>query len=143
MIEYYQRLIYQYPIISIEDPLDENDTHGWREMIAVLGDKINIIGDDIFVTNVELLKQNIHLANGIIIKPNQIGTLTETVNTIKYAQNNNYTIIVSHRSGETEDTTIAHLATAIASDYIKAGSLCRSERVSKYNELIRINKNFY
>lgn len=134
----------QYPIISIEDGLDENDWDGWKHMTEQLGDKVQLVGDDLFVTNPEILKQGIdkNIANSILIKVNQIGTLTETLAAIKMAHDSSYTFVVSHRSGETEDTTIADLAVATCSGQIKTGSLCRSDRVAKYNRLLRIEEDF-
>ncbi|MCX7337785.1 MAG: phosphopyruvate hydratase [Alphaproteobacteria bacterium] len=140
MVDYYQKLINDYPLISIEDGLAEEDWAGWTHMTAVLGDKIQIVGDDLFVTNRDRLLHGIQCkaANAILIKPNQIGTLTETLDTIQTAQKAGYRTIISHRSGETEDTTIADLAVAVNAGQIKTGSLCRSDRVAKYNQLIRI-----
>lgn len=140
MIEYLCDLVEKYPIISIEDGLAEEDWKGWKILSDRLKDKIMLVGDDLFVTNPERLKKGIELgiANTILIKPNQIGTLTETLNTIQIAKMNGYKTIISHRSGETEDTTIADLAVATNSLFIKAGAPCRSERVAKYNRLINI-----
>ncbi|OGV28468.1 MAG: phosphopyruvate hydratase [Legionellales bacterium RIFCSPHIGHO2_12_FULL_35_11] len=140
LIDYYQQLVTQYPIISIEDGLDEHDWDGWHQLTLALGSSIQLVGDDIFVTNKNLLSQGIQrgIANAILIKPNQIGTLTETKQTIRLAQKNNYKCIISHRSGETEDTFIADLAVATGCGQIKTGSLCRTERVAKYNQLLRI-----
>jgi len=142
LIGYYDNLISKYPIISIEDPMHEGDFLGWKKISRELGDKIQIVGDDVFVTNPEKLTAGIKdgIANAILIKPNQIGTLSETIETIKLAQHHNYKTIISHRSGETEDVTIAHIATAFSSGQIKTGSMCRSDRVAKYNELIRIEE---
>ncbi len=139
MIELYQKWTRKYPLISIEDGLDEDDWEGWKEMTQKLK-KIMIIGDDLFVTNKERLKQGIEakVANAILIKMNQIGTISETIETIKLAQKNKYKIAVSHRSGETCDNTIADLSVAVNAEYIKIGSLSRSERVSKYNRLMEI-----
>ncbi|ORU93082.1 MAG: phosphopyruvate hydratase [Cycloclasticus sp. symbiont of Bathymodiolus heckerae] len=133
----------QYPIISIEDGLDENDWDGWKYMTEKLGHKVQLVGDDLFVTNPEIFKQGIdkNIANSILIKVNQIGTLTETLAAIKMAHDSGYTSVVSHRSGETEDTTIADLAVATCSGQIKTGSLCRSDRVAKYNRLLRIEED--
>lgn len=130
----------RYPIITIEDGMDESDWEGWAELTRVLGDKIQLVGDDLFVTNTAILKRGIDekIANSILIKFNQIGTLTETLAAIKMAEDANYTSVVSHRSGETEDTTIADLAAAAYSTQLKTGSLCRSDRVAKYNRLICI-----
>ena len=142
MIDYYEKLIKKYPIVSIEDGLAEDDWEGWRLMNEKLGDKIQIVGDDIFVTNVERLKRGIEekSANSILIKLNQIGTVTETMDTIEMAKTHGYTCVISHRSGETEDTFIADLAVAMNTGQIKTGSLCRSERIAKYNQLIRIEE---
>ena len=140
MVSLYEDLISRYPIISIEDGLAENDWDGWKLMTEKLGDKIQIVGDDLFVTNTKILKEGIDkgIANSILIKVNQIGTLTETLEAIEMAKRAGYTAVVSHRSGETEDTTIADLAVATNSGQIKTGSLCRSDRVAKYNQLLRI-----
>jgi len=139
---YYQRLIKLYPIKLLEDPLAEEDWSGWQKITALLSDKILVVGDDIFVTNKERLKKGIELkvANALIIKPNQIGTLTETLQTAKMAKEAGYKIVVSHRSGETEDSFIADLAFALGTSYIKAGSPERSERVAKYNRLLEIEE---
>lgn len=133
----------QYPIITIEDGLDENDWDGWKYMTEKLGHKVQLVGDDLFVTNPKIFKQGIdrNIANSILIKVNQIGTLTETLAAISMAHQNDYTTVVSHRSGETEDTTIADLAVATCSGQIKTGSLCRSDRVAKYNRLLRIEED--
>jgi len=130
----------QYPIISIEDGLDESDWDGWKDQTEKLGERIQLVGDDLFVTNTKILQEGIdkNIANSILIKFNQIGTLSETLDAIKLAKDAGYTAVISHRSGETEDTTIADLAVATAAGQIKTGSLCRSDRVSKYNRLIRI-----
>jgi enolase len=142
LIEFYKDIVRNYPIVSIEDGLDENDWDGWAKMNRELGDKVQIVGDDLFVTNPERLKQGIDLgcANSILIKLNQIGTLSETMETIEIAKRARYTNVISHRSGETEDTTIASLAVATNAGQIKTGSLCRSERIAKYNELLRIEE---
>ena len=142
MITLFANLIKKYPIISIEDALDQNDWAGWEKLTARLGDKIQIVGDDLFVTNSTILKQGIErkVANAIIIKPNQIGTLTETMDTINLAKANGYNTIVSHRSGETEDTFIADLAVAVDAGQIKSGSISRTDRVAKYNQLMRIER---
>jgi len=142
MVDYYYKLVDKYPIFSIEDGLDENDWDGWKIMTDKLGSKIQLIGDDIFVTNIELLKKGIEkkVANSILIKLNQIGTLTETLDTIQLADMNGYTWMVSHRSGETEDTTIADLVVATNGGQIKTGAPCRSERIAKYNQLLRIEE---
>ncbi|OQX72894.1 MAG: phosphopyruvate hydratase [Bacteroidetes bacterium 4484_249] len=143
MIDYYENLINKYPIISIEDGLAEDDWQGWKLMNQRLGNKIQIVGDDIFVTNVERLKRGIkeNSANSILIKLNQIGTVTETLDTIEMAKTHGFTCVISHRSGETEDTFIADLAVAMNTGQIKTGSLCRSERIAKYNQLIRIEED--
>ena len=139
-IDFYADLVARYPIISIEDGLAENDWDGWKLMTEKLGDKIQIVGDDLFVTNTKILKEGIDkgIANSILIKVNQIGTLTETLEAIEMAKRAGYTAVVSHRSGETEDTTIADLAVATNCGQIKTGSLCRTDRVCKYNQLLRI-----
>ncbi len=142
MVDFYVDLVSKYPIISIEDGLAEDDWKGWKLMTEKLGNKIQIVGDDLFVTNVERLKRGIKekSANSILIKLNQIGTLSETLDTINMAKNANFTNVISHRSGETEDDFIADLAVAVNSGQIKTGSLCRSERISKYNQLLRIEE---
>ncbi len=142
MIEWLAALVQKYPIISLEDPLDQEDWEGWKKLTAKLGDKIQIIGDDLFVTNTEFLQKGIDekAANAILIKPNQIGTLTETITAVNMADRAGFKSIISHRSGETEDTTIAHLAVGLAAGQIKTGSLSRTDRVSKYNELLRIEE---
>ncbi len=140
MVDYWADWVNKYPIISIEDGMAEDDWDGWKYMTDKLGKKIQIVGDDLFVTNVERLQKGIDrgIANSILIKVNQIGTLTETINAVNLAKNNAYTAVISHRSGETEDTTIADLAVALNTGMIKTGSACRSERVAKYNQLLRI-----
>lgn len=140
MVEYYKNLVKQYPLRSIEDGLSEQDWDGWQMLTKELGNTIQIVGDDIFVTNTEIFKQGIdkHIANAILIKMNQIGTLTETFAAIKMAQEANYHTIISHRSGETEDCTIADLAVATNAKQIKTGSLSRTDRIAKYNRLLRI-----
>src|SRR5260370_32718091 len=142
LIDYYVDLCARFPIISIEDGCAENDWDGWKNLTARLGDKIQLVGDDVFVTNVEFLRKGIteHVANSILIKVNQIGTLTETLATIDLAKENNYGVVISHRSGETEDTTIADIAVATNAGQIKTGSLCRTDRVAKYNQLLRIQQ---
>jgi enolase len=139
-IDYLAAWVDQYPIISIEDGMDESDWDGWKLMTDKLGDKIQLVGDDLFVTNTKILQEGIDkgIANSILIKFNQIGTLTETLNSIQMAHDANYSAVVSHRSGETEDTTIADLVVATATGQIKTGSLSRSDRVAKYNQLMRI-----
>ncbi|MDQ6625211.1 MAG: phosphopyruvate hydratase [Verrucomicrobiota bacterium] len=140
LIDLYESLSKQFPIISIEDGCAENDWAGWKKLTDRLGDKIQLVGDDLFVTNVEFLQRGIDqgVANSILVKVNQIGTLTETFDTIRLATQNNYTAVISHRSGETEDTTIADIAVATNAGQIKTGSLCRTDRVAKYNQLLRI-----
>ncbi|MCK4912173.1 MAG: phosphopyruvate hydratase [Candidatus Omnitrophica bacterium] len=142
MIDFYSRMAKKYPIVSIEDGLDENDWEGWANLTKKLGKKIQIVGDDLFVTNTKKLKQGIDnkTANSILIKVNQIGTLSETLEAISMASKAGYTSVISHRSGETEDTTIAHLAVGKACGQIKTGSLSRTDRVAKYNELLRIEE---
>ena len=142
MIKWYSDLIKKYPIISIEDPLGENDWNGWIKMTEKLGDKIQIVGDDVFVTNPKILREGIEkgVGNAILIKLNQIGTLTETLETIKLAKDNGYNTVISHRSGESEDTFIADLAVALDAGQIKTGSITRTDRVAKYNQLIRIER---
>ena len=143
MISYYQNLIEKYPIISIEDGLDENDWNGWVSMNEELGDEIQIVGDDLTVTNINRLKKAIDLKamNAILIKLNQIGTVTETLEAILLAKKTNFGAIISHRSGETEDTTIADLAVASGVGQIKTGSASRTDRICKYNQLLRIEEN--
>ena len=140
MINYLVDLVNKYPIISIEDGLGERDWDGWKKFTDLMKDKIQIVGDDLFVTNPSILQEGIDkgVANSILIKVNQIGTLTETIRAIKLANDNGYTAVVSHRSGETEDTTIAHIAVAFSTGQIKTGSMSRTDRIAKYNELIRI-----
>lgn len=140
--DYLKGLTEQYPIISIEDGLDESDWDGFKYQTEILGDKIQIVGDDLFVTNTKILKEGIEkgIANSILIKFNQIGSLTETLDAIKMAKDAGYTAVISHRSGETEDATIADLAVGTCAGQIKTGSLCRSDRVSKYNQLLRIEE---
>jgi enolase len=142
LIDHWKELVEKYPIISIEDGLDEEDWDGWKKMTEVLGDKVQLVGDDLFVTNVERLQKGIDLgcANSILIKVNQIGSLTETIDAINLAHKNGYTAVTSHRSGETEDTTIADLAVALNTGQIKTGAPSRSERVAKYNQLLRIEE---
>jgi enolase len=140
LIDYYAELLNDYPIVSLEDGLAEDDWNGWRELTERLGKQVQLVGDDLFVTNVERLERGIRegVANSILIKVNQIGTLTETLAAIRTATRSGYTTIISHRSGETEDTTIADLAVATNAGQIKTGSLCRTDRVAKYNQLLRI-----
>ncbi len=140
LVDYYASLCEQFPIISIEDGCAENDWDGWKKLTERIGDKVQLVGDDLFVTNVEFLRKGIErgVANSILVKVNQIGTLTETFATIDLAKQNDYTAVISHRSGETEDTTIADIAVATDAGQIKTGSLCRTDRVAKYNQLLRI-----
>jgi len=135
-------LVNEYPIFSIEDACAEDDFDGWKKVTKALGDKVQLVGDDLFVTNPKILTKGIseNMANAILIKFNQIGTLSETLETINIAKKAGYNNIISHRSGETEDTTIAHIAVATNAGQIKTGSLCRSDRTAKYNELIRIEE---
>ena len=142
MIEYWENLVQKYPILSIEDPMGEEDWRGWAEMTRRLGDKVQLVGDDLFVTNSERLRQGMDegAGNAILIKPNQIGTLTETLDCIELAKRGGYKTIISHRSGETEDTFIADLAVAVNAGQIKTGAPCRTERVAKYNRLLRIEE---
>jgi len=142
MIDFYARMTGKYPIVSLEDGLDENDWDGWKKLTSKLGKKIQLVGDDLFVTNTKRLKEGIDrgIANSILIKVNQIGTLSETIQAIKMAYKAKYTAVISHRSGETEDTTIAHLAVGESCGQIKTGSLSRTDRVAKYNELLRIEE---
>ncbi|MGI6587253.1 MAG: phosphopyruvate hydratase [Peptococcia bacterium] len=142
MIEFYEKLISKYPVISIEDGLAEDDWEGWKKMTEVLGKKIQIVGDDLFVTNTERVSKGIEMgvANSVLIKVNQIGTLTETLNTIEMAKRAGYTAVVSHRSGETEDTTIADIVVGVNAGQIKTGAPSRTDRVAKYNQLLRIEE---
>jgi enolase len=142
LVSYYQDLVSRFPIISIEDGCAEGDWDTWKELTVALGDKIQLVGDDLFVTNVDFLRQGIErgVANSILVKVNQIGTLTETLDAIELAKENRYTAVISHRSGETEDTTIADIAVATNAGQIKTGSLCRTDRVAKYNQLLRIEE---
>jgi enolase len=143
MIEWYAGLVEKYPIASIEDGLGEDDWAGWAKLTARIGDKVQIVGDDLFVTNTERLSTGIEKgsANSILIKVNQIGTLTETLEAIEMAQKANMTAVVSHRSGETEDDTIADIAVATNAGQIKTGSTSRTDRMAKYNQLLRIEEN--
>jgi len=140
LVDFYENLVNKYPIISIEDGMAENDWDGWKLMTDRLGKRIQIVGDDLFVTNPKILKEGIQkgIANSILIKLNQIGSLTETLDAIEMAKRAGYTCVISHRSGETEDTTLADLAVAVNAGQIKTGSLCRTDRVAKYNQLLRI-----
>ena len=142
LVEYYDRIISRYPVMSIEDGLSENDWKGWEAMTSAIGEKVQLVGDDLFVTNTRIFKKGIErgVANSILIKLNQIGTLTETLDAIEMAKSAGYTAVISHRSGETEDTTIADLAVACNTGFIKTGSMARSERVAKYNRLLFIEE---
>ena len=142
LVKYYDDLRRRYPIVSIEDGMAEDDWEGWSALTRAMGKDILLVGDDLFVTNVSRLKLGIAegVANAILVKPNQIGSLSETLQTIETAQHSGYRVVISHRSGETEDTTIAHLAVATNCGLIKTGSLARSERLAKYNELLRIEE---
>ena len=142
LIEYYEDLVHDYPLISIEDGLSEDDWEGWEELTRALGEKVQLIGDDLFVTNTKKLKLGIqkHAGNAILIKLNQIGTVSEALDAIEMAQRNGFRTVISHRSGETEDTFIADLSVAVNSGQIKTGAPCRTERVAKYNELLRIEE---
>jgi len=142
LVNYWVEWTKRYPIISIEDGLDEDDWAGWKALTEAIGDKTQLVGDDLFVTNVTRLQRGIteHIANSILVKVNQIGSLTETINTVSLAQNNGYTSVMSHRSGETEDYTIADLAVALNCGQIKTGSASRSDRIAKYNQLLRIEE---
>jgi enolase len=143
MVDYYAELCSRYPIVSIEDGFAEDDWGGWKSVTERLGGRIQLVGDDLFVTNVERLERGIreHIANSILIKLNQIGTLSETLDAVGMAQAAGYTAVISHRSGETEDVTIADLAVATRAGQIKTGSLCRTDRVAKYNQLLRIEED--
>ncbi|OJV13198.1 MAG: phosphopyruvate hydratase [Alphaproteobacteria bacterium 33-17] len=142
LVDFYKDLAANYPIFSIEDGMAEDDNEGWKMLTQALGKDIQLVGDDLFVTNAKILGEGIrnNIANAILIKPNQIGTVTETLNTIELAKINSYKTVISHRSGETEDSFIAHLAVAVNSGQIKTGALARSDRVAKYNELLRIEE---
>lgn len=142
MVDYYTRLVERYPILSIEDGLSELDWKGWKALTDRLGQKVQLVGDDIFVTNVEIFSKGIAagIGNSILIKVNQIGTLTETLEAVALATRSGYTAVISHRSGETEDTTIADIAVALNTGLIKTGSLSRTDRVAKYNQLLRIEQ---
>ena len=142
MIEVYAQMAKNYPLVSIEDGLDENDWTGWKALTQRLGKQLQLVGDDLFVTNVKRLQEGISkgVGNSILVKVNQIGSLSETLATVNLAKKNKYTSIISHRSGETEDTTIAHLAVATGVGQIKTGSLSRTDRLAKYNELLRIEE---
>lgn len=142
MVEVYEEYCKKYPIVSLEDGMDENDWQGWKELTDKLGKKIQLVGDDLFVTNSSILKKGIenNVANSILIKVNQIGTLTETFETMSLARMSGYTSVVSHRSGESEDSTIADISVASESGQIKTGSLSRTDRIAKYNQLLRIEE---
>jgi enolase len=142
MVKYLESLVKKYPIVSVEDGLAENDWKGWKQLTDKVGDKAQLVGDDIFVTNTEILAKGIRqgIGNSILIKVNQIGTLTETLEAVEMAKRAGYTAVISHRSGETEDTTIADIAVAVNAGQIKTGSLCRTDRVAKYNQLLRIEE---
>ncbi|MBR6136820.1 MAG: phosphopyruvate hydratase [Bacilli bacterium] len=142
LIDFYEELVNKYPIISIEDPVDENDWEGFTKITERLGDRIQLVGDDLFVTNKKCLQMGIdkHAGNAILLKVNQIGTITETLETIELARNNGYATVISHRSGETEDTTIADLAVGLDLGQIKTGSMSRTDRICKYNQLMRIEE---
>ena len=142
MVGYYKKLCAKYPIISIEDGCAENDWAGWKKLTDALGDKVQLVGDDLFVTNVDFLRKGIDqgVGNSILVKVNQIGSLTETFDAIELARENRYTAVISHRSGESEDVTIADIAVATNAGQIKTGSLSRTDRVAKYNQLLRIEE---
>ena len=142
MIIWYKKLTEKYPLISIEDGLAEDDWSGWQKLTATLGKDVQLVGDDLFATNTKLLKKGIEkkTSNAILIKLNQIGTLSETINAVRMAQDAGWNTIISHRSGETEDITIAHLAVGLSTGQIKTGSMSRGERMAKYNELLRIEE---
>jgi len=142
MVAYYEDLVAKFPIRSIEDGFDENDWDGWKKLTDAIGDKVQLVGDDLFVTNVDFLKKGIDLgvANSILVKVNQIGTLTETLDAVEMAKESQYTSVISHRSGETEDVTIADIAVATNAGQIKTGSLSRTDRICKYNQLLRIEE---
>jgi enolase len=143
LIDIYEKLTEKYPVISIEDGLAEDDWNGWKLLTEKLGKKIQIVGDDLFVTNIKRIRKGIHMkaANSVLIKLNQIGTLSETLSAIEFAKRSSYTAVISHRSGETDDSFISHLAVATNAGQIKTGSLCRMDRVAKYNELLRIEED--
>ena len=142
LANWYQWIIDNFPVVSIEDGLGENDWDGWKYLTGRFNDSLQLVGDDLFVTNTKLLQKGIDMgaANAILIKPNQIGSLTETIDAVKLAKEHGYRCVMSHRSGETEDTSIAHLAVGLGTGQIKTGSLSRSERICKYNELMRISE---
>ena len=142
MSAYYEQLVADYPLVSIEDPLSEDEWEGWSHLVSTIGDKVQIVGDDLFVTNPERLRKGIELksANSLLVKLNQIGTLTETLDAVELAQRSGFTTMTSHRSGETEDTTIADLSVATNAGQIKTGAPARGERINKYNQLLRIEE---
>ena len=142
LVDYWARICERYPVISLEDGMDEEDWDGWRSLTERLGDRVQLVGDDVFVTNPERLRRGIEegVGNSILVKLNQVGTLTETLETIAMAHDAGYTTVISHRSGETEDTTIADLAVATSAGQIKTGAPSRSDRVAKYNQLLRIEE---
>ena len=142
LVKFWEKWVKQYPIVSIEDGMAEDDWNGWKALTQAVGTKCQLVGDDLFVTNVERIQQGVdkHIANGLLVKVNQIGTITETINAVTLAQHNGYNTIMSHRSGETEDTTIADLAVALNCGQIKTGSASRTDRMAKYNQLIRIEE---
>lgn len=142
MVEFWEKWVAKYPIVSIEDGLAEDDWNGWKLLTDKLGNKVQLVGDDLFVTNTKRLQKGIRegIANSILVKVNQIGTLTETIEAVELAHQNGYTAVMSHRSGETEDTTIADLSVALNTGQIKTGSASRSDRVAKYNQLLRIEE---
>jgi enolase len=142
MVAYWENWVEQYPILSIEDAMDEDDWSGWQMLTDAVGDDVQLVGDDLFVTNTERLERGIDegCGNSILVKPNQIGTLTETLDAVEMAHKSGFTAVLSHRSGETEDTTIADLAVALSTGQIKTGSASRSDRVAKYNQLLRIEE---
>ena len=141
-VDFYKKLTSKYPIISIEDGVGEGDWDGWRALTRALGDRVQLVGDDVFVTNPEILRRGIAegVGNALLVKLNQIGTVTETLDTLRMARDASYAAVISHRSGETEDTTIADLAVGTAAGQIKTGSASRSDRVAKYNQLLRIEE---
>ena len=143
MSAYYEELVDAYPLVSIEDPLNEEDWDGWKTLTEQIGEKVQLVGDDLFVTNVTRLQKGIdtHTANSLLVKVNQIGSLTETIDAVTLAHRNGYTTMMSHRSGETEDTTIADLAVALGCGQIKSGAPARTDRVAKYNQLLRIEED--
>ena len=142
LIMHWEEMVDKYPIYSIEDPLDEEDWEGWQRLTEKIGDRVILVGDDLFVTNAERLKKGIDMkaGNAILIKPNQIGSLSETMDAVNLAKKNGFKTIMSHRSGETEDTTIADLAVGLSTGLIKTGAPCRGERTAKYNRLLRIEE---